>query len=142
MDRRDESPKKRASNRRTSGGFRGVWSRLATPDSELAADELRDDAERAGCTTLADVPDRAKSRVRGVLKTVTMQPRQGLPALEAELYDGTDSVTLIWLGRRRIVGVDCGRRMVAEGRISALEGRRVMFNPAYELQAEGVNERV
>lgn len=142
MSGRDERAKQRVANRKTSGWLKGVWSRLAASDSELAAGELRDDVERAGCTCLSDVPDRARARVRGVLKTVTMQPRHGLPALEAELFDGTDTVTLIWVGRRRIIGVDCGRPMVAEGRVSMLEGRRVMFNPAYELQAEGVNERI
>ena len=48
------------------------------------------------------------------MHTVTLQPRAGVPALEAELYDGSDVLTLIWLGRRRITGIDCGRNMVVQ----------------------------
>jgi hypothetical protein len=69
---------------------------------------------------------------------VTLQPRAGVPALEAELYDGSGVLTLIWLGRRRIGGIDCGRKLTATGRIATMEGRRVMFNPQYELLPAGV----
>ena len=44
----------------------------------------------------------------GTLKTVTFSPRGGVPALEGELYDGTGTVTLIWLGRRKIAGIRPG----------------------------------
>jgi len=86
---------------------------------------------------LADVGDRQIASVRGILQTVTLQPRAGVPALEAELFDGTDVLTLIWLGRRRIGGIDCGRKLIASGRISTVEGRRVMYNPRYQLLPAG-----
>ena len=73
-------------------------------------------------------------RVKGSLRTVTLRPRAGLPALEAELYDGTGALVLIWLGRRRIEGIESGRLVTASGRVSTQEGRRVIFNPRYELQ--------
>lgn len=116
---------------------RGLWgavARWAASDAEVDAEELRDDARSAGCQQLADIEDRARVKVRGTLRSLTLQPRMGTPALEAELYDGSGSVTLVWLGRRRMVGIDCGRRLVATGRVAMLDGRRVMFNPRYELQ--------
>lgn len=128
--------------REQKGGLRRVWSRLATSDDELNRERLQASAEKAGCSTLSDTTDRSKVRIRGVLRTVTLQPRRGMPALEAELYDGTGSVTLVWLGRRRITGITCGRRIVADGRISTLDGRRVMYNPSYDLLPEGADERV
>jgi hypothetical protein len=65
---------------------------------------------------------------------VTLRPRGGVPALEAELYDGTDLITLIWLGRRRITGIEPGRTVQVVGRIGTQHGTRVMFNPRYELR--------
>lgn len=121
-------------------GHRGVWralTRWAAPESEIDAAVLRKDAEVAGCVPLSQVGDRERARVRGVLHTVTLQPRAGVPALEAELYDGSDVLTLIWLGRRRIAGVDSGRNLVVNGRVSAVDGRRVMYNPEYELLPGG-----
>ena len=53
--------------------------------------------------------------------------------VEAELFDGTGTVTLIWLGRTKIPGIRPGTRMAVSG-FAALRGRqRVMYNPRYEL---------
>lgn len=107
--------------------------RWAASAEEVEAEELRAAAQRQGCSPLAEIPDRAFARVAGTLHSVTLQPRSGVPALEADLYDGSGTVTLVWIGRRRIAGVDCGRRLIASGRIASVDGRRVMFNPRYDL---------
>ncbi len=65
---------------------------------------------------------------------MTLRPLAGVPTLEAELYDGTGTVTLIWLGRRRIRGIDCGRSLIARGRMTEHEGRPTIYNAAYELR--------
>lgn len=125
------------------GGTRrgGFWQALgrwaASSEAERDAAALRVRAEDSGCATLANVAERAFARVRGIVHTVTLQPRAGTPALEVELFDGSDVVTLIWLGQRRIGGIDVGRRMIVNGRVTTLDGRRVMFNPRYELLPEG-----
>lgn len=122
------------------GSLRGMLERLTVSDDDLAAGELLSRSEGAGCCAVSTAADRSKVRLLGVLRTVTLQPRRGMPALEAELFDGSGTVTLVWLGRRRITGIACGRRIVAQGRISTLDGRRVIYNPAYELLTEGVDE--
>jgi hypothetical protein len=71
----------------------------------------------------------------GTLQAVVLRPLAGVPTLEAELYDGTGTVTLVWLGRRRIRGIDPGRSLVARGRLTVRDGRMTVFNPAYELRA-------
>jgi hypothetical protein len=71
--------------------------------------------------------------LRGSLRTVTLRPRAGVPALEAELNDGSGVITVVWLGRRRIAGIEPGRAIKVEGRIGAHDGGRVMYNPRYEL---------
>ncbi|MBO0885263.1 MAG: OB-fold nucleic acid binding domain-containing protein, partial [Mycobacterium sp.] len=55
-------------------------------------------------------------------------------SVRAEFFDGTDSVDLIWIGRRRIPGVSPGRRILVRGRVGDREGRKVMYNPYYELR--------
>lgn len=125
------------------GGTRrgGFWQALgrwaASSEAERDAEVLRVRADSSGCARLANVTERALARVRGIVHTVTLQPRAGTPALEVELFDGSDVVTLIWLGQRRIGGIDVGRRMIVTGRVTTLDGRRVMFNPRYELLPEG-----
>jgi hypothetical protein len=66
---------------------------------------------------------------------VTLRPLGGAPTLEAELYDGSDVINLVWLGRRRIVGIEPGRLLRAEGVVTEQNGRKVMFNPRYDLRA-------
>ena len=87
-------------------------------------------------TTIAEAPDREHVRLQGTLRTVTLRPRGGVPALEAELYDGSDVLTLVWLGRRRIGGIEPGRALHVEGRIGRHDRTRIMFNPRYELKTE------
>ena len=99
----------------------------------MEAEELRKDQLTHGDVSIEDAPDRQLVTVRGVLRTVTLRPRGGVPALEAELYDGTGVLTLIFLGRRRIAGVAPGRSMRATGRIGRHEGTRLIYNPRYEL---------
>jgi hypothetical protein len=60
--------------------------------------------------------------------------RPNAPTLEAELFDGTDGITLVWLGRRRITGIEPGRTIKVQGRIALRDGHKVLYNPYYELQ--------
>lgn len=97
--------------------------------------ELRGRATAAGCPAIKDARERERVDVHGVLQEVTLRPVGDVTALEASLYDGTGSVTLVWLGRRRIEGVTAGRSLTATGRIGHRGTERVMYNPAYRLDA-------
>ncbi|MDA5282446.1 OB-fold nucleic acid binding domain-containing protein [Streptomyces sp. NPDC054904] len=131
---RPDKPPKPA---RPAGRFRRMMERLSTSQEELHSAELQEDAEAAGCTRICDCHDRQIVKVTGTLRTVTLRPRAGVPALEAELFDGSAALDVVWLGRRSIVGIEPGRRMIASGRISMSHGRRVLFNPKYELRPLG-----
>jgi hypothetical protein len=111
--------------------------RLSSSRSDQESAELREDAALSGCTRIAECGDRQIVRVTGTLRTVTLRPRAGVPALEAELFDGTAPLDVVWLGRRSITGIEPGRRLIASGRISMSHGRRVLFNPKYELRPLG-----
>lgn len=66
-----------------------------------------------------------------------LRPLAGVPTLEVELYDGSGTVTLVFLGRRRIRGIEPGRSLVARGRLTTRAGRPTLYNPAYELRPVG-----
>ena len=113
---------------------KGALHRALASQAELEADEEHQESVRYGCTPVAELPERRRATVHGVIRSVTLRPRQGVPALEAELYDGTGSLTLIWLGRRRIGGIECGRSLVARGRLTTHDGRPTLYNAEYELR--------
>lgn len=112
--------------------LRDGLARWADTGDQQARD-LREAHGGDGVQSIQDAPEREPVLLRGSLRTVTLRPRGGVPALEADLEDGTDVVTLVWLGRRRIIGIEPGRALTAAGRIGVHEGRRIMYNPRYEL---------
>ena len=44
-------------------------------------------------------------------------------------------VTLVWLGRRHIAGIEPGRHLTARGRVAVRDDRKVIYNPYYELES-------
>jgi hypothetical protein len=111
-----------------------VQRALASADDVAAVEERDEAAKYHGCKAVADLSPRARGTAAGVLRSVVLRPREGVPAVEAELYDGSGSVDLVWLGRRSIAGIEPGRRVKVEGMVCDVEGRRTMFNPRYELR--------
>ena len=114
--------------------LRDAWRTALASQEEIAADEERVEAARQkGCHAVADLPNRRRAKVSGILRSVVLRPREGVPTVEVELFDGSGVIDLVWLGRRRIVGVEPGRRALVEGLVCEVDGRRTMFNPRYEL---------
>ena len=83
---------------------------------------------------IADCRSREVVDIAGTLRHVTLRPRGSTPAMEAELWDGTGRVLLVWLGRRDIPGIEPGRKLIVHGRLASVKGDRAIYNPAYELQ--------
>lgn len=119
------------------GVVRRAVSRLATSAKAHEAEELQQGCVQLGATPVAELRRRERVTVAGTLRTVTLRPRAGVPALVADLYDGSGSVSLVWLGRRQIPGIDPGRSVVAHGRITVDDEQCVIYNPRYELRPVG-----
>jgi hypothetical protein len=115
--------------------LRKSLSKWTSSAADLEARELKEDAVKAGCCPIAEADDRQKVELQGSIRTVTLRPRGGVPALEAELFDGSGAIILVWLGRRQITGISPGRQLEVVGRIGNQDGVRVMYNPRYELRA-------
>src|SRR3954463_14682857 len=79
--------------------LRKSLSKWAVSSADMEARELKEDAVKAGCCPIAEADDRQRVELQGSIRTVTLRPRGGVPALEAELYDGSALITLVWLGR-------------------------------------------
>jgi RecJ-like exonuclease len=107
--------------------------RLASTNAELESEDLQKTVQDEGAMPIKNCEDRQVVSLTGSVSTVTIHPRGGHPALEVELRDGSGAVTLVWLGRRQIPGIDPGRMIKVAGRISCHEGRRLIYNPKYEL---------
>lgn len=110
-----------------------AWRRLGSSNEELESEDLQRHVVEEGAVPIRTCEDRQQVSLTGTISTVTIHPRGGHPALEVELRDGSGAVTLVWLGRRQIPGIDPGRTIKIWGRISCHEGRRLVYNPRYEL---------
>ena len=69
-------------------------------------------------------------RVRSVRgRTRSTMPRR----LEVVLVDGTGAISVVFLGRRAVAGIDVGTTMTAEGMVGVHQSRLAITNPAYRL---------
>ena len=128
MARTDSDPRPEESN------VRRLFRRLVATDSELDAEDLQQASARSGAMPVVECPRGKRVTVSGRLTAVVYTPRTNLPTLEAELFDGSGTVTLVWLGRRRILGIEPGRSLRAEGRVAVRDDRKVIYNPRYTLE--------
>ncbi|GAA1820272.1 OB-fold nucleic acid binding domain-containing protein [Luedemannella flava] len=116
-------------------GLRRMLRRFTASEAEIEAEELQRDVARHGCQPAREAERGQLVSVTGRLRTVVYTPRTTVPTLEADLYDGSDVVTLVWLGRRQIAGIEPGRALTARGRVALRDDRKVIYNPYYELEA-------
>lgn len=117
-----------------AGYFRRLARRITTDVDTLDAREMSETAEASGARRACDCSRGEEVTVLGRLRSVEVCPQAAAATLEAELFDGTEGVTLVWIGRRRIPGIEPGRTIRVRGRLAERDGRKVLYNPEYELQ--------
>ena len=105
---------------------------------DVDASLLQDITESVGATAAAKVKVGELVKVHGAIRALRVRPNKSVPMVEAELWDGSGFVTLIWLGRRSIRGITPGRAVIAQGRLSrGPADQPTLFNPRYELLPVG-----
>lgn len=115
-------------------GIARFIKRLSSSQDELANQDLQREAQQEGAQAIGQCQDRQVVHLRGILSEVVVIPRSSTSRwLEAVLDDGSGKVHLVWMGRRTIKGIDAGRRLRVQGRLSYVDGRRTIYNPRYEL---------
>jgi RecG-like helicase len=76
---------------------------------------------------------RQRVTVEGRVRTIRVQPLAGASSLELILEDGTGSMSIVFLGRPKIPGIDVGTKLRAEGIAGQHHSRLAVLNPAYQL---------
>ena len=84
-------------------------------------------------TKIGEIQWRKRAQVQGRVTSIKTAPRGSAPALQVEIWDETGGVSLQFLGRREIAGLEVGSQMRAEGMVGEDEGSMVILNPSYEL---------
>jgi amino acid transporter len=86
-----------------------------------------------GCVPIGDVRFRQHVRIEGKIRSMRVQPRAEVATLECVLVDDTGAISIVFLGRRAVAGIDVGVRLRVEGTAGESRGRLALLNPVYEL---------
>lgn len=117
------------------GYLRRLTRRLTEDPEQRDVEELSDEAANTGAQRAIDCERGQEVTMVGTLRSVEANAKGCAGGVRAELFDGTDTVTLVWLGQRRIPGIDSGRKLRVRGRLGKLDnGTKAIYNPHYEIQ--------
>jgi len=86
-------------------------------------------------TPIGAVQWRKRAQVQGKVASIKPAPSGSAPVLEIELWDESGGITLQFLGRREIAGLEVGTELRAEGMVGEENGSLKILNPSYELLA-------
>lgn len=119
------------------GILKRVGEKLSTTPEQHQAQEIRNwCGEVIGVEQIAVCRPRTYRRVAGIVESIKVIPRTHTTTLEIQIFDGTDTIVGVWLGRRKIPGIDLGQRIILEGTIGIFKDTTLqIINPAYELIA-------
>jgi hypothetical protein len=117
--------------------IRARLSRVVAAPEDLDSQALKSRVALIGAVPIAEADPGQQHLLSGVLASVTVHPNGSTHGLEAELFDGTGRIRLVWMGRGRIGGISPGRSLTVEGRLVTVRGMLTMFNPRYSLWPRG-----
>jgi amino acid transporter len=86
-----------------------------------------------GIVPIAAVRWRQRVEVEGRIRAVRVQPLAGTSTLECVVEDDTGALSLVFLGRSRIAGLEIGTPLRASGIAGDHRGRLAILNPTYRL---------
>jgi len=114
----------------------GPWARFTRTQADAEADELLEELthEQQACSEISKCQAGELVSLAGTVRSVTLLPKDKAPSFEIELYDGSGSTAIIWMGRRTTPGIVAGRRMTITGRMTDIDGRKTIYNPRYQLK--------
>ena len=103
-------------------------------------DGLTDDAAaagRPGPTPIGRAQWRRRVTIEGRVMTLRVAPTGESALLEVVVADASGEISLVFHGRREIVGVALGSHIRAMGTVARHRGRLAVFNPTYTLLLAG-----
>jgi general stress protein CsbA len=84
-------------------------------------------------TPIGNITWRKRAHVQGRVNSIKSAPSGSSPLVEVEMWDESGGVTLQFLGRREITGLDVGSQLKAEGMVGENNGQLIILNPSYEI---------
>ncbi len=91
--------------------------------------------------SIGSVAFRDRVVLEGEVAYLTVQPWSGVATLEVVLADATGEISVVFLGRRSIAGIEPGTRLVVDGMVGSHHGHLAMLNPRYRILGSTHTER-
>ena len=101
---------------------------------------------------MSSLPERGRVYCGGYVESITLVPVTEPPRFTA-MVEEADAVyrdpasrqphirvRLVWIGQRKVPGVDAGTRLAFEGMVSTVDGCPTIYNPRYEIIGRPENE--
>jgi amino acid transporter len=83
---------------------------------------------------IGNITWRKRAHVAGKVTAIRPAAMDSAPTLEVEIWDESGGVTLQFLGRREIAGLEVGSTLIAEGMVGEHDGSLTILNPSYEIR--------
>jgi hypothetical protein len=113
--------------------LKNLRKKLSQSIDDLDDERVSSRVADLGVIKIAEAPTRSQVLLAGEIQGLQVVPRAGSPSLEVTFSDGSGRAVAVFTGRRRLGGVDCGRRILVEGVGRTERGRLVVLNPAYTI---------
>jgi hypothetical protein len=112
----------------------GAHPRVPDPDGTGEAVDLEGiQVAEVDRTRIIDARWRRHVTLVGRVRSVRVAPQHDAPTLEVVLVDDSGAISVVFLGRRAVAGVEVGSRMVIEGTVGTHKARLAILNPTYRL---------
>ena len=76
---------------------------------------------------------RHRAHIRGNVTAIRNAAANSTAHVEIEVWDETGGITLQFIGRREVTGLEVGSTICAEGMVGESDGALVILNPSYEI---------
>jgi hypothetical protein len=86
-----------------------------------------------GMTPISQARHREQVTLAGTIHAIRIQPRGGIATMECRLRDATGEISIVFLGRRHIGGIEPGVWITVTGTVGIRRGHREIVNPYYTL---------
>jgi amino acid transporter len=83
--------------------------------------------------SIASAQWRHRAHVKGNVTNIRTAAANATPHVDIEIWDETGGITLQFIGRREITGLEVGSTLCAEGMVGETDGNLVILNPSYEI---------
>lgn len=111
----------------TAQRLHGFIHRILAKDDDI----VKEEPPETGAAPISSIHARDKVHLVGTIEATSATS----DGWQAEISDGTGTVTLLWMGRVSIPGVTAGTTMHVWGRATAQRSGLLIYNPAYAIQA-------